>query len=104
MVQKFNGLPSQPRDFIACRGDGKQLAGLTFTPCGSQDMAKTGWVSPMGSHSDALTHTANGQIVICARKEEKILPSPVIKQALEAKILKLEADQGRKLKKPRKIR
>ncbi len=61
-------------------------------------MAKTGWVSPMGSHSDALTHTANGQIVICARKEEKILPSPVIKQALEAKILKLEADQGRKLK------
>lgn len=61
-----------------------------------------GWVPPMGSHSDALTHTANGQIIICARKEEKILPSPVIKQALEAKIQKLEADQGRKLKKTEK--
>ena len=61
----------------------KQLAELTFTPCGSQD-------------------TANGQIIICARKEEKILPSPVIKQALEAKIQKLEADQGRKLKKTEK--
>ena len=45
----------------------KQLAPLSFTPCGSQDMAKTGWVPPMGSHSDALTHTANGQIIICAR-------------------------------------
>ena len=65
-------------------------------------MAKTGWVPPMGSHSDALTHTSNGQIVICARKEEKILPSPVIKQALEAKIFKLEAEQGRKLKKTEK--
>lgn len=80
----------------------KQLTSMTFTPCGSQDMVKMGWVPPMGSHSDALTHTANGQIIICARKEEKILPSPVIKQALEAKIQKLEADQGRKLKKTEK--
>ncbi|EOC0060421.1 recombination-associated protein RdgC [Cronobacter turicensis] len=80
----------------------KQLAAFTFTPCGSQDMAKTGWVPPMGGGSDALTHAVNGQIVICARKEEKILPAPVIKQALEAKIARLEGDQGRKLKKTEK--
>lgn len=80
----------------------KQLSAFAFTPCGSQDMAKTGWVSPMGSHSDALTHAVNGQIVICARKEEKILPSPVIKQELQAKIEHLEAEQHRKLKKTEK--
>ncbi|EKN6243211.1 recombination-associated protein RdgC [Yersinia enterocolitica] len=80
----------------------KQLSAFSFTPCGSQDMAKTGWVSPMGSHSDALTHTVNGQIVICARKEEKILPSPVIKQELQAKIERLEGEQHRKLKKTEK--
>jgi recombination associated protein RdgC len=80
----------------------KQLSAFAFTPCGSQDMAKTGWVSPMGSHSDALTHAFNGQIVICARKEEKILPSPVIKQELQAKIERLEAEQHRKLKKTEK--
>ena len=67
-----------------------------------RDMAKTGWVSPMGSHSDALTHAVNGQIVICARKEEKILPSPVIKQELQAKIERPEAEQHRKLKKTEK--
>ncbi|KAA1195577.1 recombination-associated protein RdgC [Photorhabdus heterorhabditis] len=80
----------------------KQLSPLAFTPCGSQDMAKTGWVPPMGSNSDAFTHVANNQILICARKEEKMLPSPVIKQALQAKIEKLEGEQHRKLKKTEK--
>jgi len=81
----------------------KQLSQFTFTPCGSQDMAKTGWVSPMGSHGgDALTHSHNGQILLCARQEQKILPSPVIKQELQAKIEQIESEQHRKLKKTEK--
>lgn len=80
----------------------KQLAAYSFTPCGSQDMAKTGWVPPMGSQSDALTHASStGQIIVCARKEEKILPTPVVKQALEAKIFKLEAEPGAYDREPR---
>jgi len=80
----------------------KQLDAFSFSPCGSQDMSKTGWVSPIGPRSEDLTHVTNGQILICARKEEKMLPSPVIKQALDAKISKLEAEQSRKLKKTEK--
>ncbi|PPS59140.1 hypothetical protein CRX72_10045 [Pantoea sp. BRM17] len=53
----------------------KQLDAFTFSPCGSQDMAQTGWVSPMGNRGEALAHEVNGQIVICARTEQKILPS-----------------------------
>lgn len=79
----------------------KQLAAHSFTPCGSQDMAKFGWGSPTGAQNDALLHVYNGQILICANKEEKILPAPVIKQALEAKIHQLEQQQ-RKLKKTEK--
>jgi recombination associated protein RdgC len=66
-------------------------------------MAKTGWVSPMGSQGgDALTHVSGGQILICARTEAKILPSSVVKQELNAKIDQIEGEQHRKLKKTEK--
>ncbi|CAM3531615.1 recombination-associated protein RdgC [Rouxiella silvae] len=81
----------------------KQLSAFTFTPCGSQDMAKTGWVSPLGSQGgDALTHASGGQILICARTEAKILPSSVVKQELNTKIDQIEGEQHRKLKKTEK--
>lgn len=72
----------------------KQLAEFKFMPCGSHDMATTGWVSPLG---EALSHTANGQILIVLQREEKIMPAPVIKQALQLKVEKLESEQQRPL-------
>lgn len=80
----------------------KQLQALAFTPCGSQDMAKTGWISPLGALSDRLFHLADGQLLLVIRREEKILPSTVIKDALDEKVSKLEREQGRKLKKTEK--
>ncbi|OAT25859.1 recombination-associated protein RdgC [Proteus myxofaciens] len=80
----------------------QQLASLAFTPCSSQDMTKTGWISPMGERGEALIHVAGKQVMLCARKEDKILPATVIKQALQEKIDKLESEQGRKLKKTEK--
>lgn len=80
----------------------QQLTSLAFTPCSSQDMTRTGWVSPMGDRGEALIHVAGKQVMMCARKEDKILPATVIKQALQDKVEKLEGEQGRKLKKTEK--
>ena len=80
----------------------EQLSHYAFTPCGSLDTSKTGWVSPLGPKGETFTHAVGGQIIITARKEDKILPSTVIKQALQEKIDQLEAQQGRKLKKTEK--
>ncbi|CAI1619814.1 Recombination-associated protein rdgC [Serratia quinivorans] len=77
----------------------EQLAAFAFTPCGSQDMAKTGWVAPIG---DALVHTANGQRLLVVQREEKLLPREVIQTELNEKVAKLEAEQHRKLKKAEK--
>lgn len=77
------------------------LQPFQFTPCGSQDMAKTGWV-PATAFSQTLAHQANGQYLLTLQRQEKILPGKVVKQHLDARIAKLETEQGRKLKKTEK--
>lgn len=80
----------------------RQLELLRFTPCGSQDMAKTGWVPPLGATSDQLHHSVNNQIMLVIRREEKMLPKPVINDELGKRVSRLEQDQGRRLKKTEK--
>ncbi|GKW34912.1 recombination-associated protein RdgC [Pectobacterium carotovorum subsp. carotovorum] len=80
----------------------EKLAPFAFTPCGSQDRAKTGWVSPISPLLDTLSHQANGQIMLTLQREEKILPAPVIARELAAKIDSMETVQQRRLKKTEK--
>lgn len=80
----------------------RQLEQFAFTPCGSQDMAKAGWISPLGQVSDRLYHLANDQLLLVIQRQEKMLPASVIKDELAKKIAKLETEQARKLKKTEK--
>ena len=75
----------------------EQLQTKRFRNCGSQDMSTYGWVPPLGKHGDMLVHAANGFVMITARKEEKILPSSVIKDVLEERVEKIELEQDRQV-------
>lgn len=77
----------------------KQMESFTFSPVGSQDMAKSGWVPALVDGTDNLVHEVNGQLLLKIRKEEKILPAAVIAKGVAEKVAKLEAEQSRKLKK-----
>jgi recombination associated protein RdgC len=78
------------------------LAEFTFSPCGSQDISKFGWVEPLGKHGQTFCHGAGNELLICAKKEEKILPSTVIRDEMQEKIEAIEAEQQRPLKKAEK--
>ncbi|GIU27506.1 recombination-associated protein RdgC [Shewanella sp. MBTL60-112-B2] len=80
----------------------KSLEDFTFSPCSSQDISKFGFSKAMGKHGETLIHTAGDRHLICATKEEKILPSQVIKEALEEKVSQIEAEENRKLAKKEK--
>lgn len=74
----------------------EHLSEHLFTPCGSTELSHFGWVKALGKHGDTIVHSGNGNYLLCARKEEKILPGTVIKDMVEAKIAELENEQSRK--------
>ncbi|MGL5335812.1 MAG: recombination-associated protein RdgC [Enterovibrio sp.] len=80
----------------------EQLAALRITPCGSQDLQKVGFGNALGKDGSMLTHGSGANVLLCAHKEEKMLPSSVIKEALANRVAKMEQEQGRTLKKAEK--
>jgi len=77
----------------------EKLEAMRFRPCGSHDESSFGWTSPLGRGSEALLHSANGFMMLCGKKEEKVLPASVIAELLQEKIADIETEQARKLSK-----
>jgi recombination associated protein RdgC len=76
----------------------EKLAVVAFRPCGSHEDFSLGWVSPIGKAAP-LVHSANGFMMICTKKEERVLPASVLNEMMQEKIEETEDAQGRKLSK-----
>lgn len=77
------------------------LAQNEYHPCNQSDLSKFGWTNPL--RGSELLHFSNGkQILLVAHKEEKMLPSHVVKRELDQRIAELEEKENRKLKKTEK--
>jgi len=80
----------------------EKLQADAFKPCGPQETTRSGWVPPLGKHGEQLVHSANGYHLIALRKEEKILPGPVVKEAVEERAEAIEFEQSRKVRRKEK--
>jgi len=87
---------TSPFDFSAEQLADK-LQARTFEPCAKSQALSLGWVAPLGEDSGQLVHAAGGRLLVKLKREEKLLPSTVVKEQLEEKVAAIEADQGRKV-------
>jgi recombination associated protein RdgC len=74
------------------------LASKPARPCASQELTTYGFVSPFGKGEDAPLVHVNGEfMLIAARKQERILPGSVVREAVKEKVDEIEETQQRKV-------
>jgi len=61
------------------------LASHAFKPCGGLDTHSIGWVPPAGREATQLVHASNGRIMLCLRREDRILPAAVVREHVDEK-------------------
>lgn len=77
----------------------QKLETLMFRHCGPHEESSFGWTAPLGRNNQALVHSANGFMMVCGKKEERVLPTAVLNELIQEKIIETEEQQGRKLSK-----
>lgn len=71
-----------------------KLAEFQFTPCGDQDMKKYGFFPVIPGGKDFIS-AVNGFIMVCCKKQEKVIPAQAVKDLLEEKIKEIFDNEGR---------
>ncbi|SEL66800.1 recombination associated protein RdgC [Atopomonas hussainii] len=64
---------------------------------GSQELSTYGFIPALGKHSDALAHASGDFFLVAARKEERMLPTSVVRDAVKEKVDEIEARDHRKV-------
>lgn len=85
-----------------------QLAESAFVPCAGYEKSRLGWVPPLGDDAPdgeedgedtgpMLTHVIGDYIMLCAKKQERLLPASVVREATADKVAEIEQRQMRKV-------
>jgi recombination associated protein RdgC len=76
----------------------ERLLERTAKGCGTLELSTLGWQPPLGRGAELLTHAAGSCIMICARREERVLPAAVVRELLADKVAEIEESEARKVR------
>lgn len=73
----------------------QQLSEKAFRPCSGLESERYGWTAPLGKDSDQLIFSSNGKMVFCTRREERVLPAAVVREAVDEKVDEISQKEAR---------
>ena len=68
-----------------------------LTVCGKTQPSTSGWWSPFSSADAPLVHAVNGYWLFCVAKEERILPSSVVNDAVAERVEAISLNEHREV-------
>lgn len=77
----------------------QKLDTLVFRHCTPHEESSFGWTFPVTTPTNSLVYNANGFIMLCAKKEERVLPAAVVNELVQERIIEDEEKLGRRLSK-----
>lgn len=98
IVYRFEPAPGLTPESLA-----EALSQHLFTPCGSQELSRSGWSEPVSEAEEMLVFSSNGFMLINLLQEERILPGSVVREALDERVAVIEAEQSRKVYRKEKL-
>ncbi|GEK74116.1 MULTISPECIES: recombination-associated protein RdgC [Halomonas] len=79
------------------------LGEQAFRPLGGSEARRLGWCAPAGRAGTQLLHELQGQRLITALRQERLLPAAVVKEELEERVEAIEVAESRKLRRQEKL-
>ena len=95
LSHRFELSPEQLHDALTDR---------PFKPCAGLDAASVGWESPLGPDAELLVHAAGGCLMVCARREERVLPAAVIREEVDERVRQIEEAEVRSVRRKERQR
>lgn len=65
----------------------------------AQELATMGWTKAFGRYGETLAHHGDGYILLCVRREEKLLPATIINGLVGEDVAAIELAEGRQVRK-----
>jgi len=69
---------------------GEALEKKRCRPCGQMEPFCNGWSEPLGQSGHTLVHETDGNLMMCLRREDKVLPASIVREQVAARVFEIE--------------